>query len=185
MGAVSDFVEQSKAPDKKLSAVHQALNTVIDTFSAEEIRHALLIALEDKFFKDIINEKLASVSYEMTNKPQEICLEVGRDDGFDEDAVRDYLYVTCNLQPQDISKVRVINRKTFISVPQSRIQECMQAMTKKSIAKGNPRIYIVEDTFDRSGGSRDFAGGRRDRRDRSGRGEKRSWQKSKPKFRRK
>jgi len=149
MGAVSDFVEQSKEPDKKLSAVHEELNKLIDTFAPEEIRHALLIALEDKFFKDIRNEKLASVSKAITSKPQEICMEVGRDDGLDEEMVRNYLYVTCKLLPQEARKVRVINRKTFISMPQSRLHECLQVMTKNPITKKKHKVYLVEDTFDR------------------------------------
>jgi len=149
MGAVADFVEQSKEEKKKLSAVREVLNKLLDTFAPEEIRRALLIALEDKFFKDIINEKLASVGHEVTSKPQEICMEVGRDDGLDEEMVRSYLYVNCKLLPQDARKVRVIDRKTFISMPQNRLNECLQIMTKNPIAKKRHRVYLVEDTFDR------------------------------------
>lgn len=170
MGAVSDFVEQSKEPAKKLSVIHDALNKVIETFTQEEIKQALLIALEDKFFKDISNEKLAPVSHEITDKPQEICMEVGREDGFDEEMIRSYLYVTCKLLPQDARKVRVINRKTFISIPQNKLHECIQAMNKGPITKKRHRIYLVEDSFD--GGRGDGRSSRRGGRssDRSGRG---------------
>jgi len=43
MSAVSDFIEQSKKePEKKMSAVHNALNVVLEAFSPEEMKKTLL-----------------------------------------------------------------------------------------------------------------------------------------------
>ncbi len=185
MGAVSDFIEQSKEPSKKLSAVvHEAINKLIDSFTPEEIRHSLVIALEDKFFKDVVNEKLAPISHDVTNKPQEICIEMGLDDGVDEEMVRSYLYATCKLLPQDARKVRVINRKTFISMSQNKLQECLQALIKNPMANKKYKTYLVEDSFDRGdraprGRSDRFSdrrGGER-RDDRRGRDKKRGFRK--------
>lgn len=192
MGAVSDFVEQSKKPETKLSVVHEVLNKLIDAFTQDEIRHALLIALEDKFFKDIINEKLASVSQEISNKPQEICMGIGRDDGIDEEMVRSYLYVTCKLLPQDARKVRVINRKTFISMPHNKLQECLQAMTKSPMTNQKYNVYLVEDTDERQGDREPRRFGRSsDRRgnqrwgDKRGKDKKRSFGKKSNSYKRK
>ncbi len=151
MSAVSDFIEQSKKePEKKMSAVHNALNVVLEAFSPEEMKKALLNALEDKFFKDIVNEKLVSkVSHEGSYNPQEICINIGRDDGLDEETVRDYLYVTCQLAPQDVSKVRVINTKTFICVSTNKTQECLNILRSKKLGNQTYKAFLVEDTFDR------------------------------------
>jgi len=146
MGAVSDFIEQSKEqPDKKLSSVHTALNTLIDSFTQEELSKALVIALADKFFKDIVREDKLNVSSPMTLRPQEICMEIGQDTGFTEQQVRDYLYPTCKLLPQEVQKVRVLNNKTFISIPDNRLHDCMAAMQKKPITSKKYKIYLVED----------------------------------------
>ena len=147
MGAVSDFIEQSKEADKKLSAVHKALNTLIDSFTQEEIRHALVIALEDKFFKDIIHEDLQHVSSDVTSKPQEICMELGQDAGFTEEMIRNYLYPTCKLLPQEARKVRVLKNKTFISIPENRLRDCLRAMLENPITSKKYKVYLVEDVF--------------------------------------
>ena len=147
MGAVSDFIEQSKKTDKKIPAVHNALNTLINSFTQEEIRHALIIALEDKFFKDIIHEDVRDVSPDITSKPQEICMEIGRNAGFTEKIIRNYLYTTCKLLPQETRKVRVLENKTFISIPKSRLADCLKAMLKTPITEKNHKIYLVEDIY--------------------------------------
>ena len=148
MSAVSDFVEQSKEPDKKSSTVHSALNKLIDSFTPEEIRLSLIIALEDKFFKDIVHEKNLSVNPDNAGKPQEICIEIGRDDGFTEDMIRNYLYSTCKLSPQEIHKARVLNKKTFISVSPNRLRDCFNIMLKTPVTERKPKVYLVVDTYD-------------------------------------
>jgi len=147
MGAVSDFVESSKKePPKKLSVVHKALNTLIDSFTQDEIRRALVIALEDKFFKDIMNEDLLTIKSDI-RRPKEICMELGRDQGLTEEKVRDYLYPTCKLLPQETRKVRVLNNKTFISIPDNRLRDCLKAIINKPIISKRHKVYLVEDDF--------------------------------------
>jgi len=147
MGAVSDFVELSKKePADELSIVHKSLNTLIDSFTQDEIRHALVIALEDKFFKDIIHEDLLAVQPSIT-KPREICMEIGKNAGLTEEKVRNYVYPTCKVLPQEARKVRVLNNKTFISVPDNRLHDCLKAMIKAPIIQKKYKIYLVEDDF--------------------------------------
>ena len=147
MGAVSDFVEQSKEINKKLSNVHAALNTLIDSFTPEESRQALVIALEEIFFKDVAHEDIRPVSADVTSKPQEICIELGREMGISETMIEDYLYPTCNLLPQEVSKIRVLGNKTFISIPKNRLQDCLHIMLKNPIAGKRYKVYLVEDIF--------------------------------------
>jgi len=147
MSAVSDFIEQAKKPHEKLSEVHTALKELIDSFTEEEIRQSLASALEDKFFKDMTNENLADVRPATGVAPKEICIDRGRDDGMSEDDVRDYLHKMCKLVPQDISKVRVLNKKTFISISESRLTECMNRIRQSPILNQKARVSIVEDVF--------------------------------------
>lgn len=169
MSAISDFIEQSKQPNIKLSPVHTELKKLITSFTLEEIQNSFAVALEDKFFKDIMHEDFKPVrASSMGAAPQEICMELGRDMGFAEEEIRHYLYNTCKLIPQEVRKVRVINKKTFISIDENRLQDCFNAMRSIPITKKHYKVYMVEDIrqdrdHDRR---RDGGGGGRFRRDR-------------------
>jgi hypothetical protein len=147
MGAVSDFIEQSKQISAKVSPAHKALQELIQSFSEQEIKNSFIAALEDKFFKDITQENITSTSFssESASIPQEICMELGQDDGFTEQEMRDYIYKTCTLLPQEVRKVRVLNKKTFISIPENRLSSCIDAMRSAPITKKHHKIYVVED----------------------------------------
>jgi ATP-dependent RNA helicase DeaD len=144
--AVSDFIEQSKKPCKELSSAHEPLKKLIDSFSEEEIRNAFLISLEDKFFKDMMHEDLSHVQFKASGIiPEEICIELGKDAGLSEDSVRDYLYRTCKLLPKEVYKARVLDRKTFISIPDNRLQECLKEMRAQPISDVQHSIHLVKD----------------------------------------
>ncbi len=147
MSAVSDFIEQSKQPESKMTPVHKALKEVINAFTEDEIRHAFAASLEDKFFKDIIHEDLGSVRSDVITVPQEICMELGQDAGFSEEEIRSYLYNTCKLQPQQLRKVRVLQYKTFISIPENRLRDCLAAIRATPITTKRHKVYFVEDVY--------------------------------------
>lgn len=166
MTAVSDFIEQSKQPHKNLSAVHTAIKVMIDSFSEEEIRHSFAVSLEDKFFKDVIHEDLGKVDAQSSSAPQEICMELGTDDGFSEGDVRKYLHSVCKVLPQELRKVRVLNKKTFIAIPENRLNDCLDAMRATPLMD-RQRVYLVQDIIRER---RDSSSGRSERpyRDRGG-----------------
>ncbi|PKN03783.1 RNA helicase [Candidatus Dependentiae bacterium HGW-Dependentiae-1] len=166
MEAVSDFIEQAKRPDKKLTPVHTAIQELISSFAEQELRSSLAIALEERFFKDMSYEKLESARpTEEGRAPQEICIEAGLDAGLTQEMVQDYVCKTCGIDSNDIQKLRVLNIKTFIAVPENRLVACVEAMCANPILKRNPKVHIVRDEFrEREGG---FRGGDR----RGGRGE--------------
>jgi ATP-dependent RNA helicase DeaD len=146
MSAVSDFIEQSKQSDKRLSPVHSSIKELITSFSEEEIRNSLTVALEDKFFKDVVHEDLTNVNPEVNASPKEICMELGQEHGFSEVEIRDYIHRVCKLLPQELHKVRVLRNKTFIAIPESRMKDCLSAMKSNPITEKAPKIYFVEDT---------------------------------------
>jgi ATP-dependent RNA helicase DeaD len=145
IAAVPDFIEKGKQQIAKPSPVRKALTELIGSFSEIEIRNALIVALEDKFFKDIIHEDLGPITADV--RPQEICMELGTDSGFTEDTIRDYLYKTCTLLPQDVRKVRTLKKQTFISIPENRLHSCLAAMKASPITQKPHKIYLVKDTF--------------------------------------
>lgn len=147
MGAVSDFIEQAKQPDEKLTPVNKVLKKLIDSFTEDEIRRAFAVALEDKFFKDVVHEDLSPVRPGMVTVPQEICMEAGQDAGITEDTVRNYLYCTCKLLPQEVVKIRVLRKRTFIVIPENRLRECLKIMRVNPITKKQYRVYLVEDVY--------------------------------------
>lgn len=163
MGAVSDFIEQAKKSDKKNGAVDDAIQKIIDSFSPQEIRTAFGVTLREKFFQGM-PEKQKQIFGENPSIPKEICMELGTEHGAREEQIRSYLYTTCKLVPQEVSKVRVLNTKTFISVPENRLDECLAVMHAHPIIK-KTKVYLVEDNYRpqlRGGASP----GHRDRRDR-------------------
>jgi ATP-dependent RNA helicase DeaD len=148
MGAVSDFIEQAKKGDKKHAAVDNAISKILDSFSQEQIRLALEVALREKFFQGVHESKQSFVdNVSMGTIPQEICLELGQENGIEEDQVRSYLYTGCKLVPQEVTKVRVLKFKTFISIPESRLKSCLEYMRSNPIIKGKHKAYLVKDEY--------------------------------------
>ena len=148
MGAVSDFIEQSKKPREGFSAVHKALEELVASFTQEEIKQSFISALEDIFFKGGLQEDFDKISLSgAADVPQEICIDLGTDSGLSEKEVRNYLHATCKLLPQEVRKVRVLNKRTFISIPENRLHDCFELIKKNPISAKKHRIFLVEDTF--------------------------------------
>lgn len=142
--AVSDFIEQSKKHDIKFSSVHKVLKELINSFTSDEIYNAFAMLLEDTFFKSL-HEDLGRV--DAITVPQEICIELGKDAGVSEQEIRDYLYRTCKLLPQEVTKVRVLNKKTFISIPENRLSHCLSEMRVAPMGQKQYKMYLVEDVY--------------------------------------
>jgi ATP-dependent RNA helicase DeaD len=144
MTAVSDFIEQSKKIENKYSAIHQQIKELINSFSEDEIRNAFALALEDKFLKGVATEQLGCIVPQNSTVPQDICLTVGKNLGFTEQIVRNYITATCKLQPQEIGKISVQSTKTFICIPQEKIKECIAHMQTTPLSQSKFRIYLVD-----------------------------------------
>lgn len=170
MSAVSDFIEQSKKQDPALTPVHAAITELVQSFSEQEIRGALAKALEERFFKDIVRDLKSahigdSLDSTRSSSAQEICIEIGMDDGFGRDDVRRYVCDVCGLRPDQLAKIRVLNKRTFVCVPPDRTRECVNAMLQKPITPTHiPRVYTVQDFPRERGGEGRRSEGRRDRR---------------------
>ncbi len=150
MEGISDFIENAK-PILKDSPYDDALKKIIDSFDPEQIRGALQVALKDKFFSAAKGKQLEGVSGSSVR--QEICLDLGTEKNISEEEVRGYLYKTCKLIPDEITKVRVLKSHTFISVPENRLENCLALIRKKPLKK-NMRAYLVEDNYGSGSGKK-------------------------------
>lgn len=160
MGAVSDFIEQSKKPRTEFSAVHKALEELVNSFTQEEIKQSFISALEDIFFKGGLREEFETISTSSTHSTdhettqQEICIDLGKDAGISEKDISNYLHATCGLLSQEIRKVRVLNKRSFISIPEDKLQECLDMFKKNPFTPKKHRVFLVEDSFPPKGGHR-------------------------------
>jgi ATP-dependent RNA helicase DeaD len=147
MVAVSDFIEQAKKTEKKSATLDKAITKLVDSFSPEEIRTAFEVALKEMFFKGLDEKRKQEAFNENSSIPQEICLDLGQEQGADENEIRTYLYTTCTLLPQEVGKVRVLRNKTFISVPESRLKSCLETMRANPISGKKVKAYLVRDNY--------------------------------------
>ena len=147
---------------------NDALKALVAELSAEELRTIIEKMVYDKFIKSIDQEE--NIAFTTTPKESdatpsefaEFCLGVGLDDGVDREDVVTYLVDTKLITADQIAKIRVIKRKTFVEVPHAVAQPLINALAGSSLAGRKTRIALVEPQGgeQRFGGSRE--GGRRD-----------------------
>ncbi|MBY0110322.1 MAG: DEAD/DEAH box helicase [Candidatus Babeliaceae bacterium] len=153
---------------------HEELKSLVTQLSAEELRDIIEKMIYDKFIKSIDQEE--NINFTSTPKDvssesghhgtasglQEFCLAVGVDDGVTQDDVVEYLTATKLITADQIAKIRVIKRKTFVEVPSATAQPLVNALSNTSLAGRKTRITIVEpqDSLGGGGRNRERTGGR-------------------------
>jgi ATP-dependent RNA helicase DeaD len=146
---------------------HDELKSLVTQLSAEELRDIIEKMVYDKFIKTIDQEE--NISFSSTPREggfegrsqndsglQEFCLGVGVDDGVTQEDVVEYLTATKLITADQIAKIRVIKRKTFVEVPSATAQPLVNALANTSLAGRKTRITIVEP---QEGGRGGFGGG--------------------------
>lgn len=155
---------------------HDELKTLVAKLSAEELRDIIEKMVYDKFIKSIDQEEniaFTSTPREMsenTSGLQEFCLQVGVDDNVTQEDVVNYLINTKLITADQIAKIRVIKRKTFIEVPQGLAHPLIDALRNTSLGGRQTRIALVEPTEQGGGRDRHFGGNRGGGRDGGRRG---------------
>ena len=152
----------------------QALVDLVNQFSPEQVRELLEKSLYDKFIRTIDQEEdlsFGSTPREMgsgggsRSGVQEFSLAVGLDDNVTREEVVAYLLETNTVKEDQILKVRVIKRKTFIEVPSDVAPALLQALANTSLAGRKTRAQLVEaEDQSRRGGDRDGGDDRGERR---------------------
>lgn len=150
---------------------HEELKSLVAQLSAEELRDIIEKMVYDKFIKTIDQEE--NISFSSTPRDnnfesgsgnshglQEFCLGVGIDDGVTREDVVEYLTATQLITADQIAKIRIIKRKTFVEVPAATAQPLVNALANTSLAGRKTRITLVEPQ-DGGGNRGGFGGGRR------------------------
>ncbi len=133
------FIDQLKAPEK-------ALEALVHDLSGEEVRSILARMLHDKFLSSF---ELDDVSFTPSHKVvmpdelQEIFLNVGSDDGIMRDDVIKYITKTGCVTVDQIQKVRVIKRRTFIQLPGECAGPLLSALRNSSLGGRRVRASII------------------------------------------
>ncbi len=131
-----------------LSEADQQLEAMVNQLSPDEQRVVLVRVLHEKFLRSLGPDDLnfAASSLAMTpDDVQEVFLNVGSDDGVTYEQVRDTLLKSGCVTKEQIHKIRVIKRRSFIQLPGSCTGPLMGALRGKNIGGRRVRIAVIDD----------------------------------------
>lgn len=132
-------IDQLKAPEKDLEAL-------VHNLSGEEVRAILARVLHDKFLGSL---ELDDVNFTPSHKVmmpdalQEIFINVGSDDGITRDDVITFLTNTKCVSADQIQKVRVIKRRTFIQLPGECTGPLLNALRNSTLGGRRARVSLI------------------------------------------
>lgn len=149
---VAEFITGVQSKQHYNKAVDTSLTNMIAEYTPEQLRTVLKSLLHDKFFAGITELKKQSLK-DAPALPQEICMNIGSEDGIDENRVRNYLHNTLNIARKDVGKVRVIKQKTFIAVPEQILKKVINKIRDNSITGKKVRVYLIEDDYNSRNGN--------------------------------
>lgn len=177
LNKAQDYLKSLANADKGQS-FHAGVSEVVDKFDVGQLRTLLMSIVQDKFLDSILKEedvvftpasRVAAQGNGATTAEQEIMLSVGADDGLDRDAIVDYLKTTGSLDEEQIRKIRIIRRRTFVEVVPGVAAPLLDALRNTSLAGRQTRAQMAEnnDSFggerggsERGGNRGEYRGGR-------------------------
>ncbi len=147
--------------------IHPEVSALVEQLDDKQVRSIVMQSVQEKFLKSILEEEdmnfAPAARTSVSDKPvQEFLLAVGMDDNITQPDVVDYLTKTGAVTKEDIFKIRIIKRRTFIEVPTHVIGQLLQALRNTSLGGRPTRATLVteEDNERRQGGHGNFGGGR-------------------------
>ena len=122
------------------------VNELLSKFSSEELRTFLARLIHDKYLSSLdLDDVSFSASHKIvgTDAFQEIFINVGTDDGITRDDVIRYLTKTGCVNNEQIQKVRVIKRRTFVQLPGECTGPLMNALRNSYLGGRRARINLT------------------------------------------
>lgn len=172
------------------------IQAYISSLTEDRARRVLAQILYEKFVQDLLeaDESMFQQGHHQSQQPTdgmpvEVMFAVGTEDGVDRDSLVEFLMASGAVTSDDLAKVRVIRRRSFVELAPDTAYKLIEALRSESLAGRQLRPAIAEqggrtggprrggDRGDR--GDRPFRGGDRrprfgsDRGDREDRGERR------------
>ncbi len=143
IATVRDYMQRAQTSHKAC----EPLRDVIDEFSDERVRELLYITLYDQYIAPITREDIPSMSVkeiESELNTRELALSIGAQDGVDRNTIKKHILREANISADQLKKVRVIQRKTFIEVAAGSAESIKKALRGTSIAGMPVRVRIMD-----------------------------------------
>ncbi len=143
-------ISEHVAPET-LSESDQQLEDLVKELSPDEQRVVLVKVLHDKFLSSLGPDDLnfSASSSMMSDEFQEIFMNVGSDDGVTHDQVRDTLIKTGCITADQIQKVRVIKRRSFIQLPGSCTGALIGSLRGLQLGGRRVRVSVIDEEQER------------------------------------
>ena len=165
MEQASDYLE--KFVTESNAVTHASVTQLLEKFNAAQLGTLVTRFVQEKFLDSIVYEddslfatSTQSASFEPTRSQQEIMLAIGSDDGLDRDAIVDFITTKAGITPDQIIKIRVLRRRTFVEVVADLVAQVIDALRGATVAGRAVRAQFVEDQQQGGGENRDRSGGR-------------------------
>ena len=132
-------IEGARGPGKEIVEL-------IGNLGVEEIRAVLARMLYDKFLRTVdVDDVSFTPSHRvmMPDSSQEIFINVGSDDGVTRHDVIDLLVKTGCITPDQIQKVRVIKRRSFIQLPGECAAPLINALRNAYLGGRRARVSLI------------------------------------------
>ncbi len=129
-----------------LPAPDKALDSLVHNLSQDELRTIVVSMLHDKFLSTLDNDDMSftpSQKIMMPEDVQEIYINVGSDDGVTRDHVVEYLTKTGCVTLDQIQKVRVIKRRSFIQLPGECAGPLINALRNGYLGGRRARVSLI------------------------------------------
>ncbi len=160
--AYFETCEKTSAPEK------DKLEKLVATLSPEQLKEVATHLLYDKFLSKLDLEDIPYTHVdEEVAQFQEIYLNVGSDDGITQEDVRKYILKTPVVKADQIQKIRVIKRRSFIRLSSDCSPDLVKSLRGVRMNGRTVRVNVTCMVSDR--GQRQRPGGRRGRQDDRGR----------------
>ena len=147
---------------------HPEIKTMLVQFTERQLRSMIMQVVHEKFLKSILQEediahtpapRGASV---VDSRFQELLLAIGSDDGVETPDVVGLFTQTGSITENQIQKIRIIKRRTFVEVPTEVASILLDTLRNSSLAGRKTRISLVEEDRSESGSFNNRGGRRRD-----------------------
>ncbi len=140
-------ISEHVAPET-LSDSDQELEKLVKELSPDEQRVVLVRVLHDKFLSSLGPDDLnfaASGTFFESDGLQELCMSVGSDDGVTREQVLTCIIATGCIKEDQVQKLRVIKRRSFIQLPAECAVPLVSALRGVSLGGRRVRATIVEE----------------------------------------
>ncbi len=173
LGQAKDYIMQlATQPVSMDEHIHARIAELVSALTPEQERCVLERFVYDRFLAVIAQEKddlfvpASKVGATGLKAQPELMMAVGSDDNVTEDDIRELLTTKGGITADDILKVRIIKRRSFIEITPSTVATVLESVRNESLGGRKIRLALVED----EGGDRRREGRGGERRSFGGRG---------------